>query len=360
VGAYASNLFRGLSELDCEIAPLLHRAVDPSFRCEPETLNIGGVGKLASAWVPVNKTVWMQTMLPWGVRRRRLDVCHFTNGVAPLRLACPIVVTIHDTGLWRYPQFHYWKRILSMRPVVSRVARRAAAVITVSESVKKEVVELLGVRPERVHVVYSGVGSHFRRLESDAVGEAVRRQHNLPERFVLVVGSIEPRKNLVRLLRAYARLRQRPSLRDVGLVFVGELGWKYEPILEEARLLGDAPVRFVGRVDDASLVAMYNLASVLAFPSIYEGFGLPILEAMACGTPVLTSNSGAMAEVAGDAAELVDPLSEESIARGLRSVLDDVTHAAKLRRRGLVRAQSFSWVDTATRTLRVYTQALQE
>jgi len=346
IGTYTRNLLDHLTQAasdlsgagEMDIVPLANRPADETS---------GGPPRL-------NRTLWMQAVMPWQAGRQRLDVCHFTNNVAPLWTPCPSVVTIHDMTLWLYPQHHYTKRLLAMRPIIPLAARRAAAIIAVSESAKQDIVRLLGVPAEKVHVVYEAAPPCFRPLPASPVQAALRQKYGLSERFVLTVGTVEPRKNLVRLLEAFARLRKRDGLLHT-LVFVGGRGWKDGPVFAavERLDLGNL-VRFLGHVPTTDLVGLYNLAEALAFPSLYEGFGLPAIEAMACGTPVITSRRGALVEVAGNAAQFVDPLEVESIAEGLHRVLCDAAWREELQVNGQAQASRFSWALAAAETLGVY------
>jgi glycosyltransferase involved in cell wall biosynthesis len=356
VGTYTANLIRALRELGGdEVVPLLHRDVHPAFTEEFRP----GAGFRGARGLPrrLNRTVWMQTALRRRIRSEGFDVCHFTNSVAPLRCACPYVVTIHDAGLWLHPEYHYLRRLLALRPLIPPSVHGAAAVVTVSHSVKEELIEVLRLPEFRVRVIYQGVSRFFAARPSRPELERVRERHGLPERFVLAVGALEPRKNLVRLLEAYTALATEPAGRGVGLVIVGPAGWKNQPILDTvSRMRRRHPIFLLEPVSTEVLVALYHLAAVLAFPSLYEGFGLPLVEAMTCGTPVVTSWSGAMAEVAGDAAELVDPLRVDSIAEGLLRVLADEERATDLRTRGLLRARDFSWTSAARETRALYAE----
>jgi glycosyltransferase involved in cell wall biosynthesis len=306
----------------------------------------------------LNKTIWMQTVLPRQLARLGADVCHFTNSVAPLAAACPMVVTIHDMTVWLLPRYHPRTRLLTMRAIVPWAARRARAIVADSHNSKRDIVRILGVPESKVHVIYAAPPPEFRPLPRGAHLDAVRHRYRLPERLVLHVGTIEPRKNLVRLLEAFAQLRRRGHTSHT-LVLVGPLGWQYEPVFAAVERLGmDGSVRFLGAVPTDDLVALYNLADALAFPSLYEGFGLPVTEAMACGTPVVTSQNSSLGEVAGEAAELVVPTQVESIATGLQRVLHDPQRRVELRARGLVRAADFSWATAARETRRLYAQVV--
>ncbi len=351
IGTYTSNLLDHLAQAstslqnesaDLEIFPLANRRLSDAPGAKVD--NRPGM----------NKTLWMQTVLPWQASRLYLDVCHFTNNVAPLWTPCPSVVTIHDMTLWLYPQHHYAKRLLAMRPIIPLAARRAAAIIAVSQSAKQDIVRLLRVPADKVHVVYEAASSCFRPLPAGPAQTALRQKYGLSERFVLTVGTVEPRKNLVRLLEAFAQLCKRDGQTHT-LVFVGGRGWKDGPVFAAVERLDlGHQVQFLGHIPTADLVGLYNLAEALAFPSLYEGFGLPAIEAMACGTPVVTSRRGSLVEVAGNAAQFVDPLDVESIAEGLHRVLDDAAWREELRAKGLAQASRFSWTQAAAETLGVY------
>ena len=217
-------------------------------------------------------------------------------------------------------------------------------------------VRTLKVPEDKVHVIYEAPAPHFEPLppSASAAMRAVRERYRLPGPFVLYVGTIEPRKNLNRLFEAF-RIVRRSGFQTHNLVLVGNRGWSDASVLASIERLGlTGVVRVLGYAPTADLVALYNLAEVVAFPSLYEGFGLPVVEAMACGTPVVTSPNGSLAEIAGGAAELVDPRHIESIAAGLVRVVADPERRAELRAAGLARAARFSWHSAAAQTRQVY------
>ena len=226
------------------------------------------------------------------------DVCHFTNSVASWWTPCPSVVTIHDTTLWMFPGYHPRRRLLAMRPFIPRGARHARAIIAVSNATKRDVVRTLKVPESKVHVIYEAAAPQFRPLPRTGAVEAVRHKYGLPESFILYVGTIEPRKNLVRLFQAFDLVR-RQGCNSSALALVGNRGWSDATILASVERLGlNGAVRVLGHAPTEDVVALYNLADVVVLPSLYEGFGLPVIEAMACGTPVVTSPNGSLAEIA--------------------------------------------------------------
>jgi glycosyltransferase involved in cell wall biosynthesis len=344
VATYTHNLARHLSSRhQDQLLPVTQSSVSlPSLRGRP------------SRAVSINKTLWMQAVLPLQLSRLGADVCHFTNSVAAWWTPCPSVVTIHDTTLWMFPSYHPRRRLLAMRPVIPRGARHAKAIIAVSSATKRDIVRTLNVPDEKVHVIYEAAAPHFRPLPRTEALESVRHKYGLPESFILHVGTLEPRKNLVRLLQAFELVR-RQGCQARALALVGNRGWNDATIKACVERMGlDGSVRVLGHTPTEDVVALYNLAELVALPSLYEGFGLPVIEAMACGTPVVTSPNGSLAEIAGSAAEFVDPTRVESIAAGLHTALSDSAKRAALREAGLRRAAEFSWEATAEQTRQVY------
>ena len=359
VSRYASELLRALLDRerdDATTATTPYRYTLLSSR----TLNGNappGVFRQNQLHFP-NRSVWMQAVLPLELRRMQPSLCHFTNMIAPLVTPCPFVLTLHDLSLLLYAETQPTKSLIAVRPIMARAAHRAAAIIAVSHAIKQEIVTKLGVPAQRVHVIYEAASPAYKPIHDSAQLAAVKQRYQLHAPFVLCVGTIEPRKNLEALLQALVGLRKLG--RSEPLVLVGGLGWKYEATLRAIEQLGLSDcVRLMGYVPDEDLPAIYTLARVLAFVSRYEGFGLPILESMACGTPVVTSNGSAMAELGAGAALLVDPAQPERIAQALQRVLiDDALHS-ELRGAGLARASQFSWAKAAAETVAVYEECLE-
>lgn len=313
---------------------------------------------LRDAWAPYpSRMLWMQLALPRHLAALGAEICHYPNSIAPLRSPCPYVLTIHDMTLSTMPGHHPLRKRLLVAPLIPLVARRAARVITVSEQARRDIVRLLRVPAERVTVISEAAAPRFR--PADAAEQArVRAAHGLRRPFLLYIGTLEPRKNLVRLIRAWHELRRRGAIQH-QLAIVGAPGWQYGPIFREAARLGCADdLIFTGYLPAGDLPALYSAAEAFAFPSLSEGFGLPVVEAMACGTPVLISDTPALAEVAGPAALRVDPRSVASIAAGLERLLTDGPLRERLRAAGLARAGALSWERAARETLGVYREVL--
>jgi glycosyltransferase involved in cell wall biosynthesis len=273
----------------------------------------------------------------------------------PLFCPVPAVVTIHDLAPISFPQtFRRHNRVyLTWANLVT--ARRAQHILAVSEFTKNELVRLLSVPPEKITVTHNACDARFHPPASPSI-DAFRARHGLPERFILFVGTLEPRKNLPTLLEAYARIASRT---DVPLIIGGGKGWLYDAVFARLEALGLRDrVHFPGFLASEELPLWYAAATVFVFPSRWEGFGIPPLEAMACGTPVVTSNSSSLPEVVGDAGLMVGPDDIDGMGEAILRVLDDAELRAELRERGLRQAQRFSWHISAERTLRVYEQVL--
>ncbi len=293
---------------------------------ELERIAFGGDSRAAAA---VRDAAWYLLALPREAARRGLDVLHCPTYRAPLRSSVPVVATVHDLAVLRHPElFNRWNRTYS-RLMVPRAVRAARRLIAVSEFTKRELIDLLGVDAERVRVIGVPPGSQFSPEGPAADGD-----------YVLSVGTIEPRKNLPRLVEAARRS-------DVKLRVVGSWGWGGVEV-------DGAGVEWLGDVTDDELARLYRGALCLAYPSVYEGFGIPVLEAMASGTPVVTSAGGATEEVAGGAAVLVDPRDPAAIAAGIEEAERRRNELVAL---GLERAKAFSWAEAAAATVDVYREA---
>ncbi len=300
------------------------------------------------------RLAWEQLSMPPLLRQHRIDVLHSTHHHTPVvrRVAAKRVVTMHDVTFLVLPERYPLVRRLYMSTLTRLAARVADRIIVPSQATREGVLARLGVEGDHVRVIPDAAGEQFTPSSADEV-DRVRSAYGLQGDYVLSVGSLEPGKNRGSLLRAVAKLRDEGV--DCTLAIAGQRGWRYEgdEVLTQQLGLGER-VRFLGYVPSADLPPLYTGAALFAFPSLYEGFGLPILEAMGCGTPVVTSDVSSMPEAAGDAALLVDPLDVDAIAVALRRLLTDDPLRADLRERGLRRAAEFSWRRTAQETLAAY------
>lgn len=284
----------------------------------------------------------------------RADVLHSPDFIPPFRRTCPAVITVHDLGFLRFPETldaaarRYYGQ-------TERAVRSAEAIVVPSVATASDLRTRFGVPDEKIAVIPHGVADLFQPAEP-AVVERLRARLGLAGPYLLFVGTIEPRKGLDTLLRAFARLAPRAAgANALSLVLAGRRGWLDQPIFDLVERLGlGEQVRFLDALADAELPALYTGAEALVLPSRYEGFGLPVLEAMACGAPVVCSTAGALPEVAGDAALLVEPEDDAGLAATLERLRADAGLRADLRARGLARAAGFRWEESARRHLEVY------
>jgi glycosyltransferase involved in cell wall biosynthesis len=307
-------------------------------------------------WVRV---VWEQAVQPWAVRRSGVHLLHSLAFVSPMLSSVPAVITVHDLSFLRFPERFRPANRLYLSTMTRLSCQRARRVIAVSQATADEIVRLLRVSPARIDVIPHGVEHDRFQPVSAAQLQSFRREKDLPERFILYLGTLEPRKNILDLLEAYSRTR---AIRQaVPLVLAGGKGWYYEEIFARVERLGltDA-VRFPGFVPDAEIPLWYNAATVFVYPSLYEGFGLPLLEAMACGTPVIGSATSSIPEVVQGAGLLVAPGDVDELCDSLDRVVQDRNLRADLGQLGRARSSSFTWQATAAATAASYRRALSQ
>jgi glycosyltransferase involved in cell wall biosynthesis len=356
LGRYADSLARALIPLLGERLAFFYNAehgVEPAAgleRLPARTVSLG--------YKPWRMAVWLGQLgrVPFNRLLPGAGLYHATEHLLMRLSSVPTVLTVHDLIFRRYPAHHKplnrWYLNLSM-PLY---CRRATRIIAVSERTKRDVVEAYGVAPEKVTVIYEAAAPGFKPQAAENVARAKQR-YGLPERYILSVGTIEPRKNLGRVLTAFERLRTEGLVE--AFVVVGKRGWLYDDFFAQ---LEQSPAKhaviFPGWVDDGDLPAIYAGAAAVAFPSEFEGFGLPALEGMACGAPVVCSNTSSLPEIVGGAALLVTPTDTNQITDALRRVLREPGLAEDMRRRGYEQAAKFSWERAAQETTRVYDQAL--
>jgi glycosyltransferase involved in cell wall biosynthesis len=303
---------------------------------------------------PTRRILWEQTRLPRQLRQLQPDLLHGMAYAVPVGWSGPSVVTVYDLSFLLFPETFKLANRIYLTAATRATARRARRVLTISEHARRDIVRLLNVPVECVDVTYPAVEDRYRRLPEDEV-EAFRMARGLPEAYVFTLGTLEPRKNLVGLLEAYSRLsKPRPPL-----YVAGGSGWHVSPIFDMLRQLDLVDeVHFLGFVPEDELPLWYNAARLFAFPSLYEGFGLPVLEAMACGAPVITSTAASLPEVSGKAAVLVPPQDTDRIAQELARVLDDPQLRIELRAAGRIQASRFSWRAMTDQTVASYMRAV--
>jgi glycosyltransferase involved in cell wall biosynthesis len=352
INSYIYHLLKNLGQIDTDYRFSVFLG---DRRFEDERL-----GLHYSRWptrTPAMRILWEQLAQPVVLHQGEVDLLHALAFTGPLVTPCPFVVTIYDLSFYHYPEaFRPWNRwYLSLFTALS--ARRARRVIAISENTKRDVVKMLGVSPGRVDVAYCGVDKDFRPLAAAEVAQ-FRRERALPDRFILFLGTLEPRKNVQKLVQTYGQWRvTEPDLPK--LVVAGGKGWYYDQIFAEVERLGlTGEVIFPGYVVQQELPLWYNAADLFVYPSRYEGFGLPVLEAMACGTPVVTTHVASLPEVAGDAALLVPPDDESQLLEAMRRALSNASLRQEMVTKGLAHAADFTWTRTALQTLDTYGRAL--
>lgn len=311
-----------------------------------------------AGYKPWRMAVWLGQLLGLGFEQLvpEAELYHATEHLLLPLKRVPTVLTVHDLIYHLFPEHHKPLNYWFLNRAMPLFVQRARAIIAVSESTRQDLIRCYGVQPDKITVVYEAAAPHFCPASPEAIA-AVRARYGLPEDFILTVGTIEPRKNLSRLLDALQRLRQKED--DVRLVVVGSTGWLYEGFFGrlEKLQLGDA-VLLPGYVSDADLPAVYSAATVCVLPSLYEGFGLSVLEAMACGTAVVCSRTSSLPEVGGDAACYFDPTDVEEMAEAIGTVWHDEALRAEMGKRGLAQVARFSWTRAAEETMTVYQRAM--
>jgi len=355
-GTYIYNLVRALAQVDNDNRYFVFAKPETFEECLPTAPRF----HLVPVRLPwrLARMAWEQAVLPLHLRRLGVDVLHsphYTTTV--VSGGWRRVVTFHDVTFFLLPERYPPLRGAYFRAASRAGARLADLVVAVSKTVKADVECHLRLPPERVRVVPLAAAPSFHPLGDAARTTAVRTKYGLPERFILNVGALEPGKNQATLVRAFHRLKRQDS--EQGLVIAGPPAWRYERLFRLVDDLGLAgQVRFLGYVPAEDLVALYNLADLFVFPSLYEGFGLPPLEAMACGLPVVASTAPALREVLDDAALLVHPQDVVALAEAMAAALRDEPLRSRLRQAGLRRAAQFSWERTARETVAVYDEAV--
>ena len=356
IGTYIRNLLRQLARLDQQTEfVILSRPEDvftlatlgDNFRAVPETSG--------------NYSIAEQVRIPLALRRERVTLFHAPHYVLPPLVGCQSVVTIHDCIHLMFPQYLPNKMALAYaRTSIGLAARRATRVMTVSESSKRDILRFVDTQPEKIDVIYNAYDERFAIEPREEDVARVRERYQLHDPFVLYAGNVKPHKNLERLIEAFYLVRK-SGLDDLKLVLIGDDISKYSALRRAVHQYQlHKYVRFLGYMPEETLGVMYRLASVFVFPSLYEGFGLPPLEAMASGTPVVTSNVSSLPEVAGDAAVLVDPYEPQAIADGIYRVLTDERLRRDLVLKGIARAGQFSWEQSVRRVRRIYGEVAGE
>ena len=357
VANYVFGLLRGLATVDAETAYVVFAT--------PHLIAELGIARPNFRFVPIEfparglRLAWEQIGLPRRIRQERLDLLHSPHYTMPLRHPVRSVVTFCDMTFLLHPELHQPVKRAFFPAMMRWSARHADRLITISSSTRDDLSRLWHVDPARVTPVPLAAGAEYHPATPEAVAAVCARHGLRPGGYILYVGVLEPRKNVDRLVAAFGRAAA--SLPGLDLVIAGKRGWMYDQIFAQVQALGlGHRVRFTGYVAQEDLPGLYSGARLFAYPSRYEGFGLPVLEAMRCGVPVVTTNVSSMPEVAGDAALLVSPDDEIALAEAMTRLVADPALAADLGRRGRERAALFSWERCARETREVYQRVLGE
>lgn len=361
-GAGVSNYSRHLLQSIGELAGQSGTAQQYTAFIHTNNFCANGITLQVTRWPlarPLARIAWEQSLLPLKLRQMQADLVHGLVNVLPLATKVPGVVTVHDLSFVRMPEKLPAAKRFYLARLCQASVNQAAHVIAVSQQTADDLIHYFGLKASKISVVPNGVAALFtpgERIET----EKFRAAQGLPPRFLLYLGTLEPRKNLTLLVKAFARWQAQATADDqqVKLILAGAKGWFYTEIFQLVTALGlEQRVIFPGFIPEAELPDWYRAAEGFVYPSLFEGFGLPVLEAMACGTPVLCSQVASLLEVAGDSALTFAPQSEEALAAGLTLLTGQAALRTELRRKGLARAQEFSWQRTAQATLAVYTGA---
>jgi len=354
IGTYVRNLLRHLARID--------RSTEYVLFTQPPDVELGTeLGENFRTVVEPARAYSLREQLniPLDLRREGIDLFHAPHYVLPALTPCKSIVTIHDCIHLRFPQ--YLPNAFAYAYARSSLwvaTHRADRVLTVSEASKRDILRYFRVPVSRIDVIYNAIDERLEQAPSEEDIGRVRERYQLYDPFVLYAGNIKPHKNLERLIEAFHILRK-SGFETVKLLIIGDEISKYASLRRAVhRHKLHKHVRFFGFVPDKTLAALYRLASVFVFPSLYEGFGLPPLEAMASGTPVVTSNVSSLPEVVGDAALLIDPYDPNAIADAIRRVLTEPALAEDLRQRGLARVKDFSWERSVARVREIYEEVL--
>jgi glycosyltransferase involved in cell wall biosynthesis len=350
IGTYVRNLVQWLAKLDRETEYVLVCRPQDCERVEQLGPNFRPIPDRSASY-----SVAEQLTIPFDLARARPDLFHAPHYVLPALTPCRSIVTIHDCIHLMFPEY-LPGRLAHVYAQLSFwiAANRSARVLTVSEASKRDILRFFPIPSEKVDVIYNAIDDRFSQPPDPAQLERVRERYQLHDRFLLYSGNVKPHKNLERVIDAFARLRS-DGAADIKLLITGGEISRYATLRRAVHRYNlHKHVRFLGFQTADTLAALYHLADAFVFPSLYEGFGLPPLEAMACGTPVLTSNVSSLPEVVDDAALLVDPRDPDAIAQGMHQILTDEPTRDRLIARGRQRASSFSWETSVQRVLQIY------
>jgi len=357
-GRYLTDLINGLRPYSKNFNFFLflkNRAIQ-QFNASPDFhyINCGIIPTLR-----LYRIFWENLFLPKILETKKIDLYHATAFALPAKIKCKTVITIFDMTFFRMPDVHQKRKVFYFKKMIPLALKKADKIIAISNQTKNDIIDLGGINPKKIKVIYIGVGEDFAPVNNQNLIERVKVKYSLPQKYILFVGAIEPRKNLKNLVLAYAKLKKKGCYHK--LVISGRFGWNYKDVLAEIKKERlENEIIFTNYVLQGDLPLIYNGADLFVYPSLYEGFGIPVMEAMACGIPVVTSNTSSLPEITQGAAVLVDPLDHESIFQGMDKILKDKSLAAELSVKGTNRAKLFSTRKMTEDTISLYRDILNE
>lgn len=351
---YERELIKGIMEIDSRNQYVI-------FGCSREAIekNLGSHPRFTFTTVSKNsKFLRLSLSLPYELSKNHLDLVHVCM-VPPLFCPKEFIFTVHDLASFIHPEFFPKKILFRANLLLEKGIKRAAKIIAVSEATKRDVIRLFGIDANKIVVIHHGIDSQYKPIEDKKDAMNILKKYGISDKYILYVGRIQARKNISRLIRAFQLLKQKRTL-EHKLVLVGKMVWESKDIFKEIDKLDiQEDVILTNHASYSDLPYFYNNADVFIYPSLFEGFGLPPLEAMACGTPVIVSNVTAIPEIVGDAALFVDPYDISSIAEGIDRLVSSDNLKKDLIKKGFQRAKQFSWKETAKNTLSLYEQECQ-
>lgn len=297
------------------------------------------------------RILWEQLLLPFIIKKNEINLLHSPGFIAPLIKTSASIVTIHDMTFFSHPQCHTRFKRAYFTTLIPHTIRNADAISADSENTKQDIIAHLATTPSKIHTIHLGIDTNFQPLDKKSAQQTLQKKYNLNKPFILFVGMIEPRKNLNRLIDAYVSLKTATQL-----VIVGKKGWHMDSFFKKIKDLRTKEIVLTGYVPDEDLPFFYTAADAFVYPSLYEGFGLPVIEAMACGCPVVTSNNSSLKEIAEEAALLINPENTQELADAMKKIIHDKQLRKTLIQKGLKQAQQFTWKKTAEKTLELYHQ----